>query len=233
MSHVPTWGWDPAKPGMRGAFDVARMEGLPMIPLMVNTMADAVAGFVYEADQLKAMDAGGMTDVLTGQDLIEDEIAWWQEVRGNGIVRALGWNTPKASDIPEKLDHYAWLGEEVRMTDPARHYAAMAHVRTYGGFDAMKALMSPKYAAALQDTVDDYTEGVQAITRGVRDFGVMRHTSQTMRAAGEADFDAIAREVASGIYDPALRQALPPAAALAPYLLKEPLERPQAHGPTH
>lgn len=214
VEHITTWGWDPTQPDGRGAFNVAAMRGLPAIPLAVNTMADAVAGYLYEEEQLEAMDRGETFNILTGEDLTEDEMAWWKEVRGNRLARLIGWDQPKPEDITTYLSHYATLGEEARLADPSRHHAAMAFLGRNGHFRTLAKGLKPAYVEAMKDTVMGYQKGIAAITQGIADEDLIRRTGAALEGA---DFQAIAREIKAPLHDGVdtpLDNALPPPDAL-------------------
>lgn len=214
--HGTTRGFDPSSPGMRGDFDVARLKGVAMLPLMINTMVDALAGFVYEADQLKALDGDGL-DVLTWEEFTPEERARWEGIRGSALARWAGYDQPEPADIAERLEHYARLGAEARAADPARHYAAMHYLVESGGIDNITALMSSRYAAAAQDMVDDYINGVHAIAPSLANADTVDHATAVLRE--EEGAHAIAQKIGGAMYDPQLRAAMPPGPAIAPYML--------------
>jgi hypothetical protein len=205
QDHVTTWGWDRAAPDLRGDFDVARMQGLYAVPLMVNTLADAVAGYLYETEQLAALDRGEAKDVLTGEPLNPAQAQQWYATEPSG-----------PEFIVDSLDYYAGLGEEARRADPSRHHAAMAYLGQNGHFRTLARGLKPDYVEAIKDTVVGYQLGIKAITQGIVDRDLIARTGAALEGA---DFEAIAQAITAPLRDGMNTPedlALPPRIAFKP-----------------
>lgn len=171
--HVTTIGYDPDAKNYTSDFNLAAMDGVGSLPLLINSYADVLAGFVYAQHVKEKIKTE--PGKFTAEDISKYE--------------ALP-SSPEA--IPENMEKFAEIGVYARgvaPVEPEKHYAAMAFLVNHHGFDALCARLKPEYARAMDDLLADYMKAVDRNARGLKDEKSIQDIEKTL--SGKVDFGAM------------------------------------------
>lgn len=193
----------------RQPFNFQSLGSLSTVPLMINTLADALSGYFFVHAQRDAFDHGKTTNVLTGTEFTKEEIARWQAAL-IGTQQVLKTN----------LDSFAYWGEKARFYDPRIHAAAMRYLDEHGGIAALQNRLRINYAAAVGDLAGDYLDAAESKTfTGLNDQKIYNALSSVL--GPDIDFEALVEEmiapvmgnfsVFNDLNTEKLKKALPPA----------------------
>jgi hypothetical protein len=152
VGHLTNTGFDPAQKDFREAFNFSALDGISTLPLLINNYADTLAGFV-KAEEIK-----GQIEKIPGF-FSEEDIAFYEGL------------PDYPSQVADYTSSFAWIGQNTRLyeREPQYHYAAIKYMQENGHFEDIKATLKPEYAAAVDDMVDDYLKGIEAVSTGIVD----------------------------------------------------------------
>lgn len=150
-AHLTTIHFDPETPDSAAAFDQASAKGISALPILINTYADYIAGYVYAHQKHIAVKA-------------RPKSATQYERRAfaklDGDIMSL--------DTLIEYGAHARFGKEADEKDskiissPAYHVAAMHYLKKSGAFAEIRKNIASTLQPAFDDLISDYFKAVNA-----------------------------------------------------------------------
>ena len=144
--HLTNTGFDPSQADFREAFDYSSLDGVSVLPLLINNFADTMAGYAI---------------ALRKKEMIGQIPSFFSEED-----REFYGELPEdAANIIDHVPSLAWVGynERIWEEDPSYHYAAIRYMHENGIIDDIREALRPGYGSAVDDMVTDYLDGIAAV----------------------------------------------------------------------
>lgn len=144
--HLTNTAHDPTEENFREAFDYSSLKGISVLPLLINSFADSLAGYAISIEKKEMI--AKIPSFFTDED--------------KEFYNSLP-NDP--AEVANYAYQYAWIGANERQykQNPLYHYAAIRYMHDNKIFEDIKSALRPEYAAALDDMVADYMTGINEV----------------------------------------------------------------------